>query len=62
MAHRYRGERPSFPDVIANAVRAAVTVSRPRTRYVVGYMARPALFMRRWLSDRMFDRVIERVG
>ncbi|PRQ03163.1 oxidoreductase [Enhygromyxa salina] len=51
-------ENASGPEVIAKVVAKAVRARRPRTRYVAGYMARPLLFMRRWLSDRMFDRVI----
>jgi hypothetical protein len=31
---------------------------RPRTRYVGGMLARPILLLRRWLPDRMFDRVV----
>jgi hypothetical protein len=30
---------------------------RPRTRYHAGMMARPMLFLRRYLSDRKFDRM-----
>ncbi len=62
MRGRYAGSGLSSPDVIAEAVVKAVTSSRPHTRYAVGYMARPALLMRRLFSDRMFDRVITRAS
>lgn len=56
----YQSNRLSPPSVIANTILEAVTASRPRTRYIVGYAARPLLFLRGWLSDKMFDRVIKR--
>ncbi len=43
------------PIVIARAIEKAINASRPKTRYAVGGGAKPALFMRRILSDRMFD-------
>lgn len=33
---------------------------RPRTRYVVGRMARPLIWARRWLGDRLYDWVVRR--
>lgn len=44
--------------VIADAVSQAVRVRRPRTRYAVGKYAAMLLAMRKWLSDRAFDRII----
>jgi len=43
---------------ISNVVSEAVRSSRPKTRYVAGKYAKSLLFMRRWLSDRLFDRLI----
>lgn len=54
----YTSGNLSHPSVIAKVIRKAVTVGRPKTRYAAGSMAGFALFMRRWLSDRMFDRMI----
>ena len=45
---------------IAEAIREAVAARTPRTRYAVGFGAEPMLILRRWLSDRMFDRLIKR--
>ncbi len=56
----YDSGRGSDPSVIADTVAKAVRARRPRTRYATGYLARRVLFMRRWLSDRMFDRMITR--
>jgi hypothetical protein len=44
--------------VVADAVARAVTARRPRTRYPVGVGARPLIFLRWLLPDRVFDRVI----
>ncbi len=54
----YSSATLSHPSIIAKVIRKAVTVRRPKTRYAAGSMAGFALFMRRWLSDRMFDRMI----
>jgi NAD(P)-dependent dehydrogenase (short-subunit alcohol dehydrogenase family) len=51
-------KRASDPSVIADAIAAAVTARRPKTRYVVGAGARPLLLARRWLTDRGFDRML----
>ena len=50
--------RQSPPAVIANAVEKIVTARKPRTRYAVGFMAKPLITARRVLPDRAFDRVI----
>lgn len=52
--------RNSPPSVIADAIGAAVTARRPRTRYAVGFGAKPLIAARRMLSDRHFDALISR--
>ena len=52
--------RTSPPDVVARAVTRAATARRPRTRYTVGFGARPLLLVRRMLPDRAFDAFITR--
>ena len=52
-----RGEA-SPPSVIADAISKAINASKPKTRYVAGKMGKMILRMRRWTSDRMFDKVI----
>ncbi|WP_108125405.1 oxidoreductase [Saccharospirillum mangrovi] len=44
--------------VITELVMKAINASKPKTRYVGGYLAKPLLWLRRWLSDRNFDRLI----
>ncbi len=48
----------SSPEVVAAAISRAASARRPKIRYVVGSGARPLLFARRLLSDRMFDRFL----
>jgi len=48
----------SDPAVITDLVIKAVRTQKPATRYVAGKLAKPVLFLRRWLSDRVFDRMI----
>lgn len=48
----------SDPAVIADVIARALRAKRPQPRYAAGHRARLVLFLRRWLSDRMFERVI----
>lgn len=52
------GKHLSDQELLAREIVRAATVKRPRTRYVKGSFAKPALFMRKWLSDRLFDKLI----
>ncbi|WP_420450166.1 hypothetical protein [Candidatus Palauibacter sp.] len=38
----------------------AATTPRPRRRYVKGHMARPALFIRKWLGDGIYEFLLRR--
>jgi len=51
-------KRQSPPSVIADTVEKIVTARKPRTRYVVGFAAKPLVTLRRLLPDRAFDRLI----
>jgi NAD(P)-dependent dehydrogenase (short-subunit alcohol dehydrogenase family) len=53
-------KRQSPPTVVADAVARAVTARRPRTRYAIGYGARPIIFMHDVLPDRAYDAFILR--
>jgi NAD(P)-dependent dehydrogenase (short-subunit alcohol dehydrogenase family) len=52
--------RSSPPTLIADTIAKAVTARRPRTRYAVGYGARPIIFLHGVLPDRAFDTFIRR--
>jgi NAD(P)-dependent dehydrogenase (short-subunit alcohol dehydrogenase family) len=58
VAEIYASKKLSDPALIANTILKAVTARKPRTRYATGYMARPTIFLRWLLSDRIFDRII----
>lgn len=51
----------SEPGVVAKAITTAVTARRPRTRYAIGAGAKPAIYARRLLPDRVMDALIGRV-
>jgi NAD(P)-dependent dehydrogenase (short-subunit alcohol dehydrogenase family) len=52
--------RSSPPELIANTIGNAVTARRPKTRYAVGYGAKPMIFLHDVLPDRAFDAFIRR--
>jgi short-subunit dehydrogenase len=58
MVRTYAGNQPSKPTVIAETILKAITARRPKTRYAAGYMAGTTINLRRFLSDRLFDRII----
>ncbi|MFJ5458914.1 oxidoreductase [Pectobacterium sp. CHL-2024] len=51
-------KRLSPPEVIADTIARAVSARRPKTRYAVGFSAKPMIFLRGLLSDRTFDWLI----
>jgi short-subunit dehydrogenase len=48
----------SEPIVIARLIQKAIEAKSPKTRYSAGYMAKPSLFMRKILSDKIFDTMM----
>lgn len=52
-----QGHRAAEPIVIARLIQKAIESRKPKTRYSGGLMAKPLLFLRRILSDRMMDRL-----
>ncbi len=55
----YKEGGGSPPSVIAETISSALKSSTPKTRYVKGKMAAPLLFLRRFVSDKMFDKLIK---
>ena len=49
------------PEVVGSLIGKASTVRRPKTRYVVGYGARPLITLRWLLSDKLFDWLMRMV-
>ncbi len=48
----------SPPSVISKTVSKILKTNKPKTRYRVGNWAKPMVFMRTYLGDRLFDKVI----
>ncbi len=48
----------SPPSVITRLISKAVNSARPKTRYAGGKYAKLLMGLRRWVSDRTFDRVV----
>jgi len=46
------------PIVIAKLIKESIEAKKPKTRYIGGYMAKPMLFLRNVLSDKMLERLI----
>ena len=61
LANAEGGMSASPPSVIANTISRAIKTNRPRTRYLVGAMARPLVNMRRLLGDRGYDWMFRRM-
>jgi len=53
---------PSPPSVVADIIARAVAARRPRTRYPAGGGARLILFLQRFMTDRMQDRLMWRLS
>ena len=58
MIKNYSGNMLAKPEVIAKTVRKAVTKRRPRTRYLIGFMAKPMVLTQKIFGDRVYDWVI----
>ena len=53
-------QRRAIPAIaVAKVVAQALTATRPKTRYLVGYDAKFRAFLKFWLPDRMQDAVLE---
>ena len=52
--------RSSPPELIGKTITKAVTARRPKTRYAVGYGAKPMIALHGLLPDRTFDAFIRR--
>ncbi len=53
-----QGNGSSKPSVIADTVNKIVSSKNPKTRYRVGKFAKPMVWMRTYLGDRLFDRIV----
>ena len=59
MERSYGRGQGTDPKVIADVVGDAVKSARPKTRYAAGKYAKLMIWVRKWLGDRVFDRLIK---
>lgn len=59
MERSYGHGQGTDPRVIADVVGDAVQSVRPKTRYAAGKYAKMMIWVRKWLGDRAFDRLIK---
>lgn len=45
-------------EVLGKEIAKAASEKNPKTRYLKGYLAKPLVTMRKWLSDRTFDKML----
>ena len=55
-------DRMTEPEVLAEVFVTAATTATPKRRYVKGFGARPALFIRKWFGDGAYEFVIKRMA
>lgn len=58
MKDTYSGNQLTDVDVLGNTIAMAATTSKPKRRYAKGFMAKPAMAIRKWLGDGIYERVI----
>ena len=54
----YEAGDASEPTVITDLILKALRAKKPKTRYAAGKFARPLMFIRKWLGDRIYDKAI----
>ncbi len=52
------GDKLSPVDLLGKEIAKAASENKPKTRYLKGYMAKPLVTLRRWVSDRTFDKLL----
>lgn len=62
MRKLYSGNMMSNPLVISKAISRAVNTRRPKTRYRIGFMAKPLVFLHSILPTRVFDKIMKLVN
>jgi short-subunit dehydrogenase len=58
-AKMYSSNRLSKPEVIGKVILKAVTARKPKRRYVKGFGAKPALFIRKWFGDGTYEWMLK---
>lgn len=58
MRKTYTNNSLTDVDVLGSVIAKAATSNKPKTRYVKGYMAKPAIAIRKWFGDKVYDKMI----
>ncbi len=58
-AKLYTSDRLTSPEAIGKVILKAVTARKPKRRYVKGFGAKPALFVRKWFGDAIYEKAIK---
>jgi short-subunit dehydrogenase len=54
----YKEKNSSPPSVVADKIAKIVDKDNPKTRYAVGKMAKPLMFVRKYLGDWVYDKAV----
>ncbi len=58
MHKMYSNNSLTHVDVLGKVIAKAATAKKPKIRYVKGYMAKPAIAIRSWFGDKLYDKII----
>ena len=62
MRRLYSSPVLSAPHVVVRAMERAISAPRPRTRYLIGFGAKPVVALRALLPARAFDWIVKRTS
>lgn len=62
MRRQYNSNLLSKPEVISRVIIKAVNTYNPKTRYLVGFGAKPVVWMHALLPDRWYDKLMHRAN
>ena len=54
-----RGDLLEIEATAATQEQQIINAKNPKTRYLVGSMAKPLAFVRKWFGDRAYDKLID---
>ena len=61
MKKQYSGNLLSNPIVITKAISKAINSNRPKARYLIGFMAKPLVFLHTILPAKVFDKIMKKL-
>lgn len=58
-AKMYASNSLTQPEAIGKVILKAVTSKKPKRRYVKGFGAKPAIFIRKWFGDGVYEKMVK---